>query len=107
MKRASQAVFKHYDVEEFKALVEEMRIIIWNLWIPYWQEYCCLYATAVNWEEPYPPPRIYNELTDEFQNEDGTWSKHPEWKAEAATIITAGACHLLAEAIREKESKHG
>lgn len=96
MKRISQALYKEYDVEKFEACVEEMRIRLWNLWIPYWQKHCCLYVTAENWEEPYPPPRIYNELTKEFQNEDGTWSKHPEWEQEQHTIISAGVCSLLA-----------
>lgn len=96
MKRISQALYKEYDVEKFETCVEEMRIRLWNLWIPYWQKYCCLYVTAENWEEPYPPPRIYNELTKEFQNEDGTWSKHPEWEQEQHTIISAGVCSLLA-----------
>lgn len=105
MKRISQALYKEYDVEKFLSCVEEMRIRLWNLWIPYWQKHCCLYVRPENWEEPYPPPKIYNELTREFQNEDGTWSKHPEWETEQHTIITAGACRLLAGAIREKESK--
>lgn len=109
MKRISQALYKHYDVEEFKALVEEMRITIWNMWIPYWQEHCCLYVLPENWEEPYPPPRIYNELTDEFLVDDknGVWEKHPEWKSEQRTIITAGACHILAGAIKEGAKEHG
>lgn len=96
MKRISQALYKEYDVEKFESCVEEMRIRLWNLWIPYWQKHCCLYVTAENWEEPYPPPRIYNELTKEFQNEDGTWSKHPEWEQEQHTIISAEVCSLLA-----------
>ena len=96
MKRISQALYKEYDVEKFETCVEEMRIRLWKLWIPYWQKYCCLYVTAENWEDPYPPPRIYNELTKEFQNEDGTWSKHPEWEQEQHTIISAGVCSLLA-----------
>lgn len=96
MKRISQALYKEYDVEKFETIVEEMRIRLWNLWISYWQKHCCLYVTAENWEEPYPPPKIYNELTKEFQNGDGTWSKHPEWETEQHTIISAGVCSLLA-----------
>ena len=95
MKRISQALYKEYDVEKFEDCVEEMRILLWNLWIPYWQNYCCLYVTAENWEEPFPPPKFYNELTGEFQNEDGTWSKHPEWEREQHTIISAKVCRLL------------
>lgn len=107
MKRASQALFGHYDVNEFKTLVAEMRTIVWNMWIPYWSEHCCIYATPENFEEPYPSPRIYNELTGEFLSDDGTWSKHPEWETKQRTIITAGACRILAGALREKEKKDG
>lgn len=107
MKRISQALYKEYDVEKFETIVEEMRIRLWNLWIPYWQKHCCLYVTAENWEEPYPPPKIYNELTKEFQNGDGTWSKHPEWEAEQHTIISAGVCSLLAGKKERIGEQHG
>lgn len=102
MKQISHAIFKHYDVGEFEELVEKMHSKVWNLWIPYWQEHCCLYAIPENWEEPYPPPRIYNELTDEFlvDEKENVWEEHPEWKSEQRTIITAGACHLLAGGIK-------
>lgn len=105
-KELGRILCEEYDTEKFLQEVEKMHTAMWNLWIPYWQEYCCLYATAENWEEPYPPPKIYNELTGEFQNEDGTWSKHPEWESEKRTIITAGACRLLAGTLKG-ETEHG
>lgn len=102
VKQISHAIFKHYDAGEFEKLAEKMHIKVWNLWIPYWQEHCCLYVLPENWEEPYPPPRIYNDLTDEFlvDEKENIWEKHPEWKSEQRTIITAGACHLLAGGIK-------
>lgn len=97
-KELGRILCKEYDTEKFLQEVEKIHTAIWNLWIPYWQEYCCIYATPENWEEPYPSPRIYNELTDEFlvDDEKNLWEKHPEWKTEQHTIITAGACRLLA-----------
>ena len=98
MKQISHAVFRSYDVAEFERLAGMLHTKLWNLWIPYWQEHCCLYVLPENWEEPYPPPKIYNELTKEFlvDEENNIWEKHPEWENENRTIITAGACHLLA-----------
>lgn len=106
-KELGRTLYKEYSVEKFLQVVEEIRIAVWNLWIPYWQGFCCIYATPENWEEPFPPPKIYNELTDEFlvDEEKNLWQKRPEWKSDQATIITAGACSLLAGALRDKEEK--
>lgn len=106
-KQAGKALFKHFSVEKFVEIVENSREAVMAVWIPYWQSFCCIYATPENWEEPFPPPKIYNELTDEFlvDEEKNLWEKRPEWKSDQATIITAGACSLLAEALRDKERK--
>lgn len=106
-KQAGKALFKAYSVEKFVEIVENARAAAMTVWIPYWQGFCCIYATPENWEEPFPPPKIYNELTDEFlvDEEKNLWQKKPEWKSDQATIITAGACSLLAEALRDKEEK--
>ena len=103
------ALLKQYDVDKFLELVENIRIEIWNMWIPYWQEHCCLYVTPECWETDGPTPKVYNELTDEFlvDEKQNIWEKHPEWKTEQRTIITSGACHILAGALREKEKKDG
>lgn len=95
-KELGRTLYREYSVDKFLQAVDEIRIAVWNLWIPYWQQHCCLYAVAENWEEPYPPPKIYNELTDEFMvdEENNIWEKHPEWKREERTIITAGACRF-------------
>lgn len=102
------ALTKEYSVDKFLQIAESLHTQVWNLWVPYWQGYCCLYVLPENWEEPYQPPRIYNELTDEFlvDEEKNLWEKHPEWKSEQRTIITAGACRLLAGA-KEGETGHG
>lgn len=106
-KQAGKALFKEYSVEKFVEIVEKARAEAMAVWIPYWQGFCCIYATPENWEEPFPPPKIYNELTDEFlvDEEKNLWQKRPEWKSDQATIITAGACSLLAGALRDKEEK--
>lgn len=92
-------------------LAEEIRAeaTIWNLWIPYWQEHCCLYASPECFEENGPPPKIYNDLTKEFlvDQEQNIWEKKPEWETESRMIITAGACHILAEGLRNKEETDG
>lgn len=108
-KTLGRELLKKYDVDRFLELVENIRIEIWNLWIPYWQEYCCLYVTPECWETDGPTPKVYNELMDEFlvDEERNIWEKHPEWKNEQRTIITSGACHILAGALREKEKKDG
>lgn len=104
-----RALTKEYSVDKFLQIAESLHTQIWNLWIPYWQEYCCLYVLPENWEEPYPPPRIYNELTDEFLVDEGRniWERHPEWKSEQRTIITAGACRILAGAVKKGETGDG
>lgn len=104
-KELGRMLYKEYSVEKFLQMVEEIRIAVWNLWMPYWKQHCCLYAVAENWEEPYPPPKIYNELTDEFMvdEKNDIWEKRPEWKQEERTIITAGACRLLA-GIKEEQN---
>lgn len=106
-KQAGKALFKEYSVDKFVEIVENARAAALDVWIPYWQGFCCIYATPENWEEPFPPPKIYNELTDEFlvDEEKNLWQKRPEWKSDQATIITAGACSLLAGAIRDKEER--
>ena len=106
-KELGRTLYKEYSVEKFLQVVEEIRIAVWNLWIPYWQQHCCLYATEENWQEPYPPPKIYNDLTDEFlvDEEQNVWEEKPEWKSEQRMIITAGACHILAEGLRNKEEQ--
>lgn len=106
-KQAGESLFKEYSVEKFVEIVENARAAAMAVWIPYWQGFCCIYATPENWEEPFPPPKIYNELTDEFlvDEKKNLWQKRPEWKSDQATIITAGACSLLAEALRDKEER--
>lgn len=106
-KQAGKAIFQHFSVDKFVEIVENARAEAMAVWIPYWQGFCCIYATPENWEEPFPPPKIYNELTDEFlvDEEKNLWQKRPEWKSDQATIITAGACSLLAGALRDKEEK--
>ena len=73
-------------------MVEEIRIAVWNLWIPYWQQHCCLYAAPECFDEDGPPPKIYNDLTKEFL-------------VDQRMIITAGACHILAEGLKNKEEQ--
>lgn len=106
-KQAGKALFKEYSVEKFVEIVENARAEAMAVWIPYWQGFCCIYATPESWEEPFPPPKIYNELTEEFlvDEKKNLWQKRPEWKSDQATIITAGACSLLAGALRDKEEK--
>lgn len=65
-KELGRALYKEYSLEKFLQIVEEIRTAIWNLWIPYWQEHCCLYAAPECFEENGPPPKIYNDLTKEF-----------------------------------------
>lgn len=106
-KQAGKALFKEYSVEKFVEIVENARTAAMTVWIPYWQNFCCVYAAPECFEEPFPQPRIYNELTDEFlvDEEKNLWEKRPEWKSDQATIITAGACSILAGALRDKEEK--
>lgn len=107
-KKLGRALYKEYSLEKFLQIVEEIRTAIWNLWIPYWQEHCCLYATPECFEVDGPVPKIYNDLTDEFlvDEEKNIWEKRPEWKSEHRMIITAGACHLLAEGLKNKEEQN-
>ena len=108
-KELGRTLYKEYSLEKFLQAVEEIRIAIWNLWIPYWQEHCCLYAAPECFEENGPPPKIYNDLTKEFlvDQERNIWEKKPEWETENRMIITAGACHLLAEGLKNKEEADG
>ncbi len=106
MRQISTALFKHYSTEEFKRLVGQMKDRIRKEWEPYRDAHMGLYAAQECFEEPYPAPRIYNTLTDEFEV-DGRWEKHPEWKTEHRLIIENGACAILARAIREKEEQDG
>lgn len=106
-KQAGKALFQHFSVDKFVEIVENARAATMAVWIPYWKGFCCIYAAPECWEEPFPPPKIYNELTDEFlvDEEKNLWQKRPEWKSDQATIITAGACSLLAGALRDKEER--
>lgn len=106
-KELGRTLYKEYSLEKFLQAVEEIRIAIWNLWIPYWQEHCCLYAAPECFEENGPPPKIYNDLTKEFlvDQERNIWEKKPEWETEQRMIITAGACHILAEGLKNKEEQ--
>ena len=108
-KELGRTLYKEYSLEKFLQAVEEIRIAIWNLWIPYWQKHCCLYAAPECFEENGPPPKIYNDLTKEFlvDQERNIWEKKPEWETENRMIITAGACHLLAEGLKNKEEADG
>lgn len=107
-KELGRALTKEYSVEKFLQMAESLRAQIWKMWIPYWQEHCCLYVLLENWEEPYPPPKVYNDLTDEFlvDEKKNIWEKRPEWKSDDRTIITAGACSVLAGA-KKGETTHG
>lgn len=106
-KELGRTFYKEYSLEKFLQAVEEIRIAIWNLWIPYWQKHCCLYAAPECFEENGPPPKIYNDLTKEFlvDQERNIWEKKPEWESEQRMIITAGACHILAEGLKNKEEQ--
>lgn len=106
-KELGRTLYKEYSLEKFLQAVEEIRIAIWNLWIPYWQKHCCLYAAPECFEENGPPPKIYNDLTKEFlvDQERNIWEKKPEWESEQRMIITAGACHILAEGLKNKEEQ--
>lgn len=108
-KELGRTLYKEYSLEKFLQAVEEIRIAIWNLWIPYLQKHCCLYAAPECFEENGPPPKIYNDLTKEFlvDQERNIWEKKPEWETENRMIITAGACHLLAEGLKNKEEADG
>ena len=108
-KELGRILCKEYDTGKFLLEVKQMQTEMWKLWINYWQGYCCLYVLPENLEEPYLPPRIYNELTDEFlvDEEKNIWEKHPEWKSEQRTIITAGACHILAGVVKKGEGING
>ena len=106
-KELGRTLYKEYSVEKFLQAVEEIRIAVWNLWIPYWQQHCCLYAAPECFDEDGPPPKIYNDLTKEFlvDQEQNIWEKKPEWETESRMIITAGACHILAEGLKNKEEQ--
>lgn len=106
-KELGRALYKEYSLEKFLQAVEEIRVEIWNLWIPYWQQHCCLYAAPECFDENGPPPKIYNDLTGEFlvDQERNIWEKKPEWESEQRMIITAGACHILAEGLKNKEEQ--
>ena len=108
-KELGRTLYKEYSVEKFLQVVEEIRIAVWNLWIPYWQQHCCLYAAPECFDEDGPPPKIYNDLTKEFlvDQEQNIWEKKPEWETESRMIITAGACHILAEGLKNKEEADG
>lgn len=108
-KELCRTLYKEYSVEKFLQAVEEIRIAVWNLWIPYWQQHCCLYAAPECFDEDGPPPKIYNDLTKEFlvDQEQNIWEKKPEWETESRMIITAGACHILAEGLKNKEEADG
>lgn len=108
MPEISAAIFKRYDVDEFGEKVDNLRTAVWNQWIPYWQSFCGLYAAPECFEEPFPAPKIYNDLTGEFlvDEKTDTWEKRPEWETEKRCFITAGACHVMAQALREKEEKN-
>lgn len=107
-KELGRALYKEYSLEKFLQAVEEIRVEIWNLWIPYWQQHCCLYAAPECFDENGPPPKIYNDLTEEFlvDQERNIWEKKPEWESEKKMIITAGACHILAEGLKNKEEQN-
>lgn len=102
LQRIQTALFKKQDIREFKTLIGEMHALIEKRWLPYWESHCCLYAGPECFEEPYPEPRIYNDLTDQFLVGE-KWESHPEWKVEKPMIITSGACHILAQAMRKGE----
>lgn len=108
-KELGRTLYKEYSVEKFLQVVEEIRIAVWNLWIPYWQQHCCLYAAPECFDEDGPPPKIYNDLTKEFlvDQEQNIWEKKPEWETESRMIITAGACHIMAEGLKNKEEADG
>lgn len=106
-KELGRILYKEYSLEKFLQAVEEIRIAVWNLWIPYWQQHCCLYAAPECFDEDGPIPKIYNDLTGEFlvDQERNIWEKKPEWESEKRMIITAGACHILAEGLKNKEEQ--
>lgn len=103
-KQAGKALTKDFDVDNFKQVCITTVEKIEAEYEEYKSKFLGLYAAPECFEEPYPSPKMWNELTDEFLV-DGRYEKHPEWKSETACIITNGACKLLADALREKESK--
>lgn len=103
-KQAGKALTKDFDVDKFKEILISTVEKIEAEYEEYKSKFLGLYAAPECFEEPYPSPKMWNELTDEFLV-DGRYEKHPEWKSETACIITNGACKLLADALREKESK--
>lgn len=107
-KELGRILYEEYSLEKFLQAVEEIRIAVWNLWIPYWQQHCCVYAAPECFDEDGPLPKIYNDLTGEFlvDQERNIWEKKPEWESEKRMIITAGACHILAEGLKNKEEQN-
>ncbi len=107
-KKLGKALMEEYSVDKYLQIVENLRIQILNLWIPYWQEHCCFYISE-HLQENEPLPRIYNELTRKFliDDEKNIWEQHSEWETEKKIIITAGACRLLAEKLKNKENQNG
>lgn len=106
-KELGRILYEEYSLEKFLQAVEEIRIAVWNLWITYWQQHCCVYAAPECFDENGPLPKIYNDLTGEFlvDQERNIWEKKPEWESEKRMIITAGACHILAEGLKNKEEQ--
>lgn len=107
MKEVSHSLYREYDVDKFLEIAEQMHTTVNNLWIPYWQSHCGLYVLPENWEEGGGTPRVYNDLTNEFcvDMEKNVWEKHPEWENENRCFITAGACHILAGALKDKKEE--
>ncbi len=108
-KTLGKALMEEYSVDKYFQIVENLRTEILNLWVPYWQEHCCLYITSEHLQENEPLPRIYNELTRKFliDDEKNIWEEHSEWETKKKIIITAGACRLLAEKLKNKENQNG
>ena len=107
-KKLGKALMEEYSVDKYLQIVENLRIQILNLWIPYWQEHCCFYISE-HLQENEPLPRIYNELTRKFliDDEKNIWEEHSEWETENRIIITAGACRLLTKKLKNKEEYNG
>jgi hypothetical protein len=90
--RFQRAAFQEYDLQKIIRIAEELRIRIFQeAWIPYFQEYICLFVTKDCVGDHPRTPRIYNSLVDKFfDQEKGEWIENEKSEKPALLIFLGG-----------------
>jgi hypothetical protein len=91
--RFKRAAFQQFDLQEITRIAEEFRIRIFSeAWIPYFQEFICLFVTKDCVGDNPQNPRIYNSLVDMFYvQETEKWVKNEESEKPALLIYLGRA----------------